>query len=143
MKAMQVQERRAKRLPSRATQHGPSFLRWAGSKRKSLRILNASYIDATRHYVEPFAGSAALFFDAQPTSATLADLNGNLINALRQVRDNPEDVHARLLAMGRRSSVNYYRARAKFNAGSKFGIDAAVLFIYLNRNCFNGRPRNG
>ena len=122
---------------SRATVHGPSFLRWAGSKRKSLALLGASYRDDSRHYVEPFAGSAALFFELGPTSGTLGDLNGQLINALRYIRDHPRDVHAQLMLL-ERSPEAYYRIRDLFNASSSFGIEAAVHFIYLNRNCFNG-----
>lgn len=122
---------------ARVTAHGPSFLRWAGSKRKSLALLGSSYRDPARHYVEPFAGSAALFFELGPASAILGDLNGHLINAMRQVRDRPSEVHRRLGAF-ERSPDAYYEVRERFNEGSRFGIDAAVDFIYLNRNCFNG-----
>ncbi|WP_419826147.1 DNA adenine methylase [Sphingomonas sp.] len=122
---------------SRATTHGPSFLRWAGSKRKSLALLGSSYRDPTRHYVEPFAGSAALFFELGPMVGTLGDLNGHLVNALRQVRDHAAEVHRRLLAY-ERSPDAYYAVRNRFNEGSRFGIEAATDFIYLNRNCFNG-----
>ena len=73
--------------------HGPSFLRWAGSKRKSLALLSSAYLDADHSYIEPFAGSAALFFCLKPRQGTLADLNGHLVNAMRQVRDRPRDLH--------------------------------------------------
>jgi DNA adenine methylase len=117
--------------------HGPSFLRWAGSKRKSLSELSAFYVDPDQHYVEPFAGSAALFFSLRPASATLGDLNGQLINALRQVRDDPLGISKAVRRM-RRSSRNYYLKREEFNQLRPFGQEAAALFIYLNRNCFNG-----
>jgi DNA adenine methylase len=125
------------RSPSRATAHGPSFLRWAGSKRKSLALLEASYHEKSRYYVEPFAGSAALFFRLAPEAGTLGDLNGQLINALRYVRDEPHEVHLRLSRF-ERSREAYYRIRAVFNQSKRFGLDEAVSFIYLNRNCFNG-----
>ncbi|MDQ7251450.1 DNA adenine methylase [Dongia sedimenti] len=119
-----------------ATTHGPSFLRWAGSKRKSLADL-ASCVPTNSNYVEPFAGSAALFFSLRPQKAVLADLNGHLINAMRQVRDNPLRIH-RSLARMPRDEGSYYRAREEFNGELPQGIRSAVLFIYLNRNCFNG-----
>lgn len=119
------------------TSHGPSFLRWAGSKRKSLALLASSYRDPARHYVEPFAGSAALFFELKPSSGTLGDLNGHLINAMRQVRDRPAEIHRRLCEFERNPDA-YYATRKRFNEGTRFGIQAAVDFIYLNRNCFNG-----
>jgi DNA adenine methylase len=121
----------------RTSMHGPSFLRWAGSKKKSLTRLSSVYRDPERHYIEPFAGSAALFFALQPKSGTLADLNGHLINALRYVRDWPKDVHKKLGRL-QRDSDTYYRIRAAFNTMTPYGIDCAVMFIYLNRNCFNG-----
>jgi DNA adenine methylase len=117
--------------------HGPSFLRWAGSKRKSLAVLSAVYGDSKTHYVEPFAGSAALFFELRPQAATLADANGHLINAMRQVRDRPVELHRELAAFPR-SARAYYRAREAFNARKPHGLESAILFIYLNRNCFNG-----
>jgi DNA adenine methylase len=67
----------------------------------------------------------------------LADLNGHLINAMRHVRDQPRKVHD-LLAQLPRNCENYYEIRSEFNRSKLNGLDSAVLFIYLNRNCFNG-----
>jgi DNA adenine methylase len=117
--------------------HGPSFLRWAGSKRKSLSLLCRAYTDPKLQYVEPFAGSAALFFALKPRAAILGDLNGHLINALRAVQDQPKEVH-RLLEAIPRDADSYYEVRSEFNELKPFGLHAAALFIYLNRNCFNG-----
>jgi hypothetical protein len=122
---------------SSRSQHGPSFLRWAGSKRKSLALLASTYVHNDYQYVEPFAGSAALFFSLQPASAVLGDLNGHLVNAMRCVRDDPDTVHLHLTKIPR-DEATYYSMRAKFNLLRPYGIRAAVLFIYLNRNCFNG-----
>lgn len=117
--------------------HGPSFLRWAGSKRKALAQLKAAYSDRDRQYIEPFAGSAALFFSVRPNSAVLGDLNGQLVNAMRHVRDEPEKLFNRLARLPRNAKV-YYEIRSEFNGMRSFGLEAAVLFVYLNRNCFNG-----
>ncbi|MBO9166787.1 Dam family site-specific DNA-(adenine-N6)-methyltransferase [Rhizobium sp. L245/93] len=118
------------------TSHGPSFLRWAGSKRKALKQLSAAYT-ADLLYIEPFAGSAALFFERSPKSALLADLNGHLINTMRYVRDKPSELHAMVSGLSR-ASDEYYRKREQFNTLKPHGLEAAVLFVYLNRNCFNG-----
>ncbi|MBI2818462.1 MAG: DNA adenine methylase [Acidobacteria bacterium] len=45
-----------------------TFLRWAGSKRKLLPILLDVAPDNFDRYVEPFAGSACLFFALEPLS---------------------------------------------------------------------------
>src|SRR5688500_4893241 len=49
------------------------FLRWAGSKRKQLMRLSAFWSDSHTGYVEPFAGSACLFFALAPDKAVLGD----------------------------------------------------------------------
>jgi DNA adenine methylase len=113
----------------KSSAHGPSFLRWAGSKRQSLTLLAASYSDAGRHYVEPFAGSAALFFSLKPLSGTLGDLNGHLVNAMRHVRDQPRRLHQRLSKIPR-NPHSYYRVRSEFNSLRPYGLDAAVLFSH-------------
>ena len=87
--------------------------------------------------MEPFAGSAALFFEIAPASAILGDLNSHLINALRHVRDEPTRVHQKLLEL-KRNEWTFYKTRESFNGGPSHGLDQAVSFIYLNRNCFNG-----
>jgi len=40
------------------------------------------------HYFEPFFGGGALFFTVAPTTATLSDINAELIDTYVQVRDN-------------------------------------------------------
>src|SRR6266481_4884626 len=76
-------------------------------------------------------------FGIKPPSGTLADLNGHLINAMRQVRDRPRHLHRQLAKLPRNRRA-YYRARSEFNRICPYGLDSAVLFVYLNRNCFNG-----
>lgn len=130
---------------NKATSHGPSFLRWAGSKRQSLARLRQAVPNTYDRYVEPFAGSAALFFAIKPPSASLSDLNGSLVNAMRWVRDD----HVAVLAMLRmmdRDCDSYYERRAELNEAKGDDVRSAALFIYANRNCFNGlwrTNRNG
>jgi DNA adenine methylase len=119
------------------TPHGPSFLRWAGSKRQSIARLRAAAPPEIPHYVEPFAGSASLFFALRPVKATLGDLNGLLISTLKVVRERPAVVYELLSAIPR-SKEDYYLAREELNRSEEFTDRTAALFIYLNRNCFNG-----
>ena len=88
-----------------------SFLKWARSKRKLLPQLLASVPAAFDRYVEPFAGSACLFFRLQPTRAILADINKDLIETYRQLRENVEDVIVALTHL-RCTEVDYYAVRA-------------------------------
>src|ERR1700693_466677 len=61
------------------TKDSAPFLRWAGSKRSLLPVLQAFWTRKHERYVEPFAGSACLFFALRPPKAILGDLNPELI----------------------------------------------------------------
>jgi len=115
------------------------FLRWAGSKRQHINFLKSFWSNNYRRYVEPFAGSAALFFAISPKKALLADLNEELIEMYGTIRDHPTRVHRILSSMpkGRRQ---YYRIR-NCNPAELTRIRRAARFLYLNRFCFNGLYR--
>jgi len=86
--------------------------------------------------VEPFAGSACLFFELAPSVAVLGDINRELIDVYRVVRDEPERLYRRLARI-RRDQLTYRRWRDR----KPKGLDRetrALRFLYLNRNCFNG-----
>jgi DNA adenine methylase len=115
---------------------GRPFLRWAGSKRKIIPRLEPFWTEGYSRYVEPFAGSACLFFALGPKKGLLGDSNGELINVYRQLRKNPKRIHHRLVHIPRESDA-FYRWRAKDPAQ----LDAetrALRFLFLNHNCFNG-----
>ena len=112
------------------------FLKWAGSKRKILPRLAEYWRPDYKRYVEPFAGSAALFFFIQPKRALLGDINSDLIKTYNVVRKNPDNFYSALLELPA-GEKHYYRIRRQFvSCLSEFR--RAVLFVYLNRHCFNG-----
>ncbi len=112
------------------------FLRWAGSKRKQLERLASFWSGDHVRYVEPFAGSACLFFQLAPSEAILGDNNQRLIEVYRVVRDHPERLYRRLCRI-RRDADTYYRWREL--SPNKLDTETRALrFLYLNRNCFNG-----
>jgi DNA adenine methylase len=113
-----------------------SFLRWAGSKRKLVPRLEKFWDNSFTRYVEPFAGSACLFFSIAPERAVLGDNNDELINVYKKLRAVPERMHRRLVHISRDRDT-YYRWRAK--EPSELDEETRALrFIYLNHNCFNG-----
>jgi DNA adenine methylase len=113
-----------------------SFLRWAGSKKKLVPRLEKFWRPNYSRYVEPFAGSACLFFSISPKVALLGDNNLELINVYRTLRRYPERVHRRLVAIPREKTT-YYRWRA-MDPRALDSETRALRFIYLNHNCFNG-----
>jgi DNA adenine methylase len=89
-----------------------------------------------RRYVEPFAGSACLFFATRPRRAVLADLNAELVETYRTVRDHPRLVARRMHAWATDEDT-YYSVRAAM-PGELDKVEKAARFLYLNRLCFNG-----
>lgn len=112
------------------------FLRWAGSKRKQLSRLGAFWSGAHTGYVEPFAGSACLFFALAPRVAVLGDSNRELIEVYRVVRDAPERLYRRLSRIGR--DVETYNRWRSTHPKTLDRDTRALRLLYLNRNCFNG-----
>lgn len=116
-----------------------SFIRWAGSKRLSLPTLKPYCHRITGRYIEPFAGSACLFFDLEPKSAILGDLNRELITAMRAIR---RDVYLVLECLRRlpKGKAAYYRIR-QCDPYELTEPELAARFLYINKHCFNGLYR--
>jgi DNA adenine methylase len=112
------------------------FLKWAGGKSSLLPELRRHVPGRIRRYHEPFLGGGALFFAAAPRRALLCDLNGELIECWKQVRD---DVYGVLDALSLHvyERDHFERARA-LDPKSLTATERAARFIYLNKTCFNG-----
>ena len=111
------------------------LLKWAGSK-SNVSAKIKKYLDFSRPYIEPFCGSAAFFFKFKPEAAYLNDVNENLMDCFRCVRDHPKDVW-NIYAEIEISEERYYEVRREFN-DLRLGIEKAARFIFLNHYCFNG-----
>src|SRR5260370_36245467 len=72
-------------IPAPKQDCGP-FLRWAGSKRRLLPVLQTFWTKKHKRYIEPFAGSACLFFAIKPPKAILGDLNPELMATYVEVK---------------------------------------------------------
>lgn len=115
------------------------LLRWAGSKRQLLGTLRGLLPNREYTYVEPFCGSAALFFETAPGRAILADVNLDLMNFYKHCQTSPHDVYD-LARRIRRTERTYYKIRTQI-CDTPFDAARAAYFYYLNRNCFNGLYR--
>ena len=116
-------------------------LKWAGGKRWLVPHLKPIWErHSERRYVEPFCGGLAVVLGLHPQRALLNDINPHLINFYRHLRKGLQ----REIEM-RYDEQLFYRHRERFNkliqnGGAKSG-EAAELFYYLNRTCFNGLCR--
>ena len=116
-------------------------LKWAGGKRwlvPHLKPIWDRYAD--RRYVEPFCGGLAVALGLQPARALLNDINPHLINFYRHLQKG-----LKLQLEMRNDERLFYKHRERFNEliqnGGARSSEAAELFYYLNRTCFNGLCR--
>lgn len=130
------------------------FLKWAGGKGQLLGEITNSSPAHFDTYIEPFVGSGAVLFDILSTrpsvqKAIINDINGDLINTYRTIRDNHLEMVKVLLelqteylsldATGRQEM--FYSVRDRYNGRMEDNIHQACFFIFLNRTCFNGLYR--
>lgn len=118
------------------------FLKWAGGKGRLIEQYQSYFPRRFQHYYEPFLGGGAIFFHLSEScqGAVLADLNEELVNVYRCVRDEVEAV-IELLEMHRMNHCQtyYYAVRAQADLSSL--SQRAARLIYLNKTCFNGLYR--
>jgi DNA adenine methylase len=117
------------------------FLKWVGGKRQLLPEIMKHVPVSYDRYWEPFVGGGALFFHLTHTdlghSATLVDANEELIRTYTAIRDEVENVIARLSTYPYEHAF-YYRMRTLTPSSE---AEVAARMIYLNRAGFNGLYR--
>ena len=116
-------------------------LKWAGGKRWLLPYVAPTWTEhAHRRYVEPFCGGLAMALGLSPKRALLNDVNPHLINFYRQVQQG-----LAVTVDARYDKKLFYSHRERFNRlvnnGGAKSSEAAQLFYYLNRSCYNGLCR--
>lgn len=124
------------------------FVKWAGGKRQLLDRIKARLPKHFNGYMEPFVGGGAVYFGLQPEKAIINDINESLINAYRQIQISPEEFvnviseHDRKIADA--GKEYYYKVRELYNdklMRAEYDMELAVLFVFLNKHCFNGLYR--
>lgn len=115
------------------------LLKWAGGKTQLLNEINKRVPQKYNTYVEPFFGGGALFFNIQPESAVIADINPELINLYKTVAKNVQGIIKELQKLKNNEKL-FYKVRSL--DWTKLTPEAAsARTIFLNRTCFNGLYR--
>ena len=137
------------------------FLKWAGGKGQLLSEIEKYYPFADgkiTKYAEPFVGGGAVLFDILSKydleDVYISDINAELINTYRIIRDDIDELVALLsvmqnefVTMDPEHRKNYYMAKRerfndlKVNSNESVNIEKAALMIFLNKTCFNGLYR--
>lgn len=119
----------------------PPPLKWAGGKRWLVpHLLPIWRQHEQRRLVEPFCGGLAVTLGLVPRRGLLNDVNPHSVNFYRWLKQGlTVDIEMRL------DEQLYYRNRDRFNAliraGQETSQEAAALFYFLNRTCYNGLCR--
>ena len=124
------------------------IIKWSGGKTWAIEyvknLITPEMLE-TGTYFEPFCGGASLAFALQPKNLVLSDLNAELINTYRVIRDEPDELIGSLAWRQLSHSPTYFydvRAMDRCPDFKTFNpVSRASRFIYLNKTCFNGLYR--
>ena len=134
------------------------FVKWAGGKSQLLPEIIKKYPRNVERYCEPFVGGGAVLFDIlqtfHPQEVLINDINGELINTYLQIKNNSEELITQLYELQTEyknltqedRKILFYEKRTnynelKINGNEEENLEKAVLFIFLNKTCFNGLYR--
>ena len=118
------------------------FLKWPGGKYRISTTIRAR-LQPGQRLIEPFTGSGAVFLNTDYRQYLLADSNGDLINLYRHLVSEGEEFISRCRQLFQAKNNNeraFYRLRNEFNKCTD-SRRKSVLFLYLNRHCYNGLIR--
>lgn len=135
-------------------------IKWAGGKSQILPEIRQRYPlglgKEIKRYAEPFIGGAAVLLDILSTyqmdEVLICDTNAELINLYKTIQNNVEDLIGQLRCfkdeflplLSDKRKEYYYTKRERFNnlkRASKYDVEIAALFVFINKTCFNGLYR--
>lgn len=136
-------------------QEAKPFIKWVGGKTQLLGEIRKFYPSQIEKYCEPFVGGGAVLFDvlskAAPKEVLINDINAELINTYKQIKENCSGMIGELSSLQEKywtsspenNKTLYFEKRKRFNdlkinGNKKEDLEKAVLFIFLNKTCFNG-----
>jgi len=116
-------------------------VKWVGGKRQIIDQIMKRVPKHFSTYYEPFLGGGAVLFELQPTKAVVNDINNELINMYKVIKDNVEELIEDLKKY-KNEEDDFYKVREwdrdkeKYNALDP--VKKASRIIYLNKTCYNG-----
>lgn len=121
------------------------ILKWVGGKKQLLSEITPLIPKKITTYVEPFIGGGAVLFNLQPKKAIINDLNKELINTYKVVKESPRELLELLKIHNKNNCEDYFYEIRALDRTNNFknmnNIEKAARVIYLNKTCFNGLYR--
>jgi len=118
------------------------FLKWAGGKFRILDTILAEIPQGAR-FVEPFAGTCAVYLNVVAEKALVCDINGDLIWLYKNIQSEGEhfiQYCKSFFIPENNTKESYLHIRERFNSTLDQREKSAIL-LYLNRHSFNGLVR--
>jgi DNA adenine methylase len=69
-----------------------TFISWQGNKSRFVNLIISELPEEYNTYIEPFLGSGALFLKLQPDNYIINDINKDLINVWKTVKNEPDKI---------------------------------------------------
>lgn len=139
---MRSHQSKIKEIDTYYTQAKP-FVKWVGGKSQLLPELASRLPENFSRYFEPFLGGGALFFHLQPEKPVLIDINEELINTYRIIKNQTKeliaDLHQHIYEKDYFYQIRNVDRTEKYQSWSD--VQKASRLIYLNKTCFNGLYR--
>ncbi len=132
------------------------FVKWVWGKRQIIPQLKKFFPTEYNNYHEPFLGWWAVFFNLQKKQSFLSDVNAELVNTYKVIKENPKELIHFLESFSTLSFRTWYGIYKNVTPYEKefyetirawdrqenwqeqySEVQRAGRFIYLNRTCFN------
>lgn len=119
------------------------FLKWAGGKFRVLETLKQKFPHNRKRYIEPFLGAGSVALNVNYPVYIVNDINHDLFCVWKnlQVMQREFIFLAKELFIEENNKREIYdQFKSEFNETND-KLRKSLLFIYLNRHCFNGLCR--
>ena len=123
-------------------------IKWVGGKNKIMNRIIDNIPAQFNDYYEPFLGGASVFLSMPfKNKAIINDFNKDLTNLYMNIKIHPSDLISRLKRLQTRYNslgsmdikLGFFKDIVrKFNKIKEYNINRSVLYIFLNKACFNG-----
>jgi len=116
------------------------FIKWVWWKRQLISQFEKLYPKEFNNYFEPFLWWWAVFFNLQREKSYLSDINEELINVYKTIKNKPKRLIFFLESL-KYSKEKFLELRlwdrSDWGLKKYSEVERAWRFIYLNRTCFN------
>lgn len=120
------------------------IVKWVGGKRQIISNIKKYIPKKYSTYYEPFVGGGAVLFDIKPQKAVINDVNEELINLYKVVKEKPDEL-IDTLKKHKNEQEYYYQIRELDRDKEKFDslsdVERAARIHFLNKTCYNGMFR--